>query len=274
MRNNLSHIFRIQEFLENINYPGAYRIAREIVDFLDSQNYISEKEILDRLKKQEPWEYIKGHANFCGIDFKVTKDTLIPRIETEQLVSHCIGIIGKGDFKNIIDVGTGSGCIIISTKHLLPENQKLSCYATDISNEALLVAKENEKKITKKEEINWINTNLIENIPKLKGDSILIANLPYIPTKIYSSLDKSVLDYEPKTALDGGKDGLDKYRELFKQMIKSKIDIKSLFIETETDIFKETGQLIKKFFPESKMSGIKDCFNKDRFFLVTQLQLT
>ena len=270
MRSNLSNIFRIQAFLESINYPGEYRIAREVVDFLSSQKNVSEKEILGRLKEQEPWEYIKGCANFCGNDFKVNQHTLIPRIETEQLVHECKSYIENSNIRNIIDVGTGSGCIIISLKYLLSNHQDLNFYASDISNQALEVAKENEKKIIKKDEINWIDTNLIKDILKLEGDTILIANLPYIPTTIYESLDKSVLDYEPRMALDGGVDGLDKYRELFRQILEREINITTLYLETETQIFKETRKLIKEYFPKSGISGIKDCFGRDRFFLVTQ----
>lgn len=270
MGSNLAQIFRIRKMLNKIKYPDSYRIAREIVSFLDNRKGITEDKILKRLYKREPWEYVRGFAQFCGMDFKVNRYTLIPRIETEQLVNDSLDIVKKSKIKNIIDVGTGSGCIAISiAKGLEQTDLAYSIYATDISKRALKIAKKNERKLLKKPTIKWIAEDLIKNVPKIKGATLLVANLPYIPTTQYENLDKSVKKFEPKLALDGGDTGLDIYTKLFKQIQKSDIKIKNMYIETEEKIYKETVSLIKEYFEDAKTKTIKDCFNKNRFIKVS-----
>ncbi len=268
MQNNLSKLFRIQRFLNDIKYPDAYRIAREISEYLNIKKRSNEVEIFKRLHLEEPWEYVRGSVIFCNNEFKISKDTLIPRIETEQLVYECKEYIEKNGIKNIVDVGTGSGSIVISLASLLKDNIPYSFYATDISKEALKIAKLNGKKILKTKKVRWLTTNLIKSVPKFDGPTLIIANLPYIPTEQYEKLEKSVLRYEPRLALDGGEDGLQYYKELFEQIKAKELNCKSIYIETESSIFKESKKLIKKYFPNSKVRGIKDCFNKERFLKI------
>lgn len=268
MKSNLAKIFRIQTFLHGIKYPDSYRIGRDITQYLNKNKRASEEKILRRLHDKEPWEYIKGNTEFCNNVFKVTKDTLIPRIETEQLVYDCKDIIEKEKIKNIIDVGTGTGCIIISLASLFKKTTLYSFYATDISSKALNIAKKNEKDILKKERITWIRGNLINKVPDIKGNTLIIANLPYIPTKQYENLDESVKGYEPREALDGGDNGLKYYKELFVQLKNKKIYPKVIYIETEESIFKETKNLINKSYPKGSITEIKDLFKRDRFLKV------
>ncbi len=119
MESNLQEIFKIQKLLEEINYPDAYRVAREIQTYLLSNKNVSKEKLFQELKGGKPWEYIKGDTQFCNLTFKVDSYTLIPRVETEQLVYDCKDLIEKENIKNIIDVGTGSGCISISLGNLL-----------------------------------------------------------------------------------------------------------------------------------------------------------
>lgn len=268
MRSNLAQIFRIRKFLDEIKYPDSQRIAREISQFLNRNKRAKEEKIFNRLHLSEPWEYIRGNCEFCNNNFTVTKDTLIPRIESEQLVYDSLKYIKELDIKNIIDVGTGSGCIAISIAKLLNKKANFSIYATDISKKALKIAKENELNILKQEYIGWLLCNLIEDIPTLKEPTLLVANLPYIPTKQYKKLEKSVLEYEPKIALDGGEMGLDLYEKLFKQLQTKDINIKAIYIETEESIYKETLSLAKNSFPKMKVTGKKDCYSRDRFVLI------
>lgn len=268
MNSNLSQIFRIQKFLEEINYPDAYRSAREISNFLNTNNQLSEDKILDRIKRGQPWEYICNYTTFCQNTFKVTRDTLIPRIESEQIVYDTQKALKNSDIKHIIDVGTGSGCLIISLAKIL-KIPLYSFWATDISRKALKIAKYNEKNILNKEKIHWVKTNLIKDIPKLNGKILILANLPYIPTKQYQKLDKSVKEYEPRNALDGGKDGLKYYRKLFTQINQKQLAVKHLYIETEESIFNNTKELIHSCFPDSQVEEKQDCFSKKRFLFVT-----
>ncbi len=265
MKSNLAQIFRIQRYLNDIKYPDGYRIAREISNFLKGKKSLSESDIFNRLHKDEPWEYVKGSVSFCESNFKVNKDTLIPRIETEQLVYESKKIIEKDYIKNIVDVGTGSGCIIISLANQLVDTSPYSLYSTYISNETLKIAKQNEKNILDKKVIQWIKTDLIDKLPSISKNTLIVANLPYIPTSQYENLDKSVKEYEPRIALDGGENGLDYYTTLFEQIIDKKIKVKHIFFETEESNFNQSKKLVKKYFPNSKVIGIKDCFNRNRF---------
>ena len=270
MKSNLSQVFRIQKFLNKINYPDAYRSAREISNFLNTNNKLSENKILDKIKDGEPWEYICNYTTFCQNTFKVTRDTLIPRIESEQIVYDTQEALINSDIKHIIDVGTGSGCLIISLKKIL-ENP-YSFWATDISSKALKVAKYNEKNILNTQEIHWIKTDLIKDILKLNGKIFIIANLPYIPTEQYKKLDKSVKEHEPKNALDGGKDGLKYYINLLTQIKQKHLAVKYLYIETEESIFNNTKELIHSYFPDSHIEEKQDCFSKKRFLFTTLLE--
>ncbi len=269
MKSNLAQIFRIQRYLNDIKYPDAYRIAREIINFLKIKKSVSETDIFNRLHNEEPWEYIREGVEFCENTFKVNKNTLIPRIETEQLVYESKKLIEKHKIKNVIDVGTGTGCIIISLAKYLGDKTNYSFYATDISSEALKIAKQNEVHILKEKVIKWSKTNLIEKLPTLSKETILIANLPYIPTKQYENLDNSVIQYEPRIALDGGENGLEYYDNLFHQIINKNLRIKYLFFETEESNFNQAKKLVKKYFPNSKVVGLRDCFNRKRFLKVS-----
>lgn len=271
MDSNLSAIYRINQYLSSIEYPDSYRISREIVEYLKEHKKTSEKSILNKLSKGYPWEYIQEYVVFCNNKFKVTPNTLIPRIETEQLVYDCAQLIKENNIQNIIDVGTGSGCIIISIASILGKSP-YSFYASDISIKALDIAKYNEKAILKSKYIKWIENNLIEQIDDISSDTIVIANLPYIPTKQYSKLDESVLKYEPQEALDGGEDGLLYYEQLFNQLLSKKSLPKIVYIETESCIFNNTKQLITEYFPKSEIQEIIDCFDRKRFLKIFSIQ--
>lgn len=268
MKSNLKDIYSLQQFLLDIEYPDYKRISLEISKYLDSNPHIDINDIKERLQKGEPWEYIRGYTQFCNLDFLVTINTLIPRIETEQIVYNAATIIKEEDITTLIDVGTGTGCIPISISSILGDSYSLSIYGTDISKKALDVAKRNELNILKKKGINWICTNLIKDIPSYDKNCILIANLPYIPTQQYLHLDKSVLNYEPRLALDGGEDGLKYFKELF-TMIKDREYLpKYIYLETEESIYTNTFELIKQHFKDSLITKEKDCFNRDRFLKI------
>ena len=164
-------------------------------------------EAIERLNKNEPIQYIIGDVDFYGNKIKVNKNVLIPRFETEELVENTIKII-KERFNNnikLLDIGTGSGCIIISIKK---ELNNIDAYALDISKEALEVAEENAKNNNVK--INFINSNVFSNI-KEKFD-VIISNPPYI------AYDEEIMDIvknnEPHLALYAENNGLYFYEEI------------------------------------------------------------
>jgi len=256
----LKDIFTIQNALKSANYYDISRISNEIYEY-SRINSLSLEDILQRIKENEPWEYIRGYAEFRNENFKVNAFTLIPRIETETLVDLAKEEIRNSPtpYSDIVDVGTGSGCIAISLKKELSDTQS-RFHATDTSAEALKVANENEVEILGSKTIDFIKTNLIEELSLVSGSNVLIlANLPYIPTIQYLKLDSSVIDYEPRTALDGGSDGLKYYNELLAQ-IKTKKIIGCGIFEIEPSTLENFSSKPQKVF--------KDQYGKDRFVLI------
>jgi release factor glutamine methyltransferase len=150
-------------------------------------------DLVNRRKYGEPLAYLTGSKNFYGRNFKVTKDTLIPRPETEELINLVLKLNQNKPLKTILDVGTGSGCIAITLANELPE---ASIFASDISKEALEIAKENAK--THNAKITFFESDLLKNI---QGHfDLIIANLPYVPEDVYRQ-NFEQLKSEPKLAL-------------------------------------------------------------------------
>ena len=147
-----------------------------------------------RLQKQEPIQYILGYSDFCGLRFKVTPATLIPRPETSELVEWIASeAIGK---ESILDIGTGSGCIAISLAHKLPQSKVT---AWDISNEALAVATENSK--ANSQTVTFEQVDILAYEPKGEQFDIIVSNPPYIKENEKEAMHANVLDWEPHTAL-------------------------------------------------------------------------
>lgn len=252
---NLKILFHIQEVLKETGYFDISRIANEIYTYSIEKN-IPLNLILERISNQEPWEYIQGFVDFRGRKFLVTKDTLIPRIESEQLVDIAKDLILKNDIKTVIDLGTGSGCLIISIAHEI-ENQLITFVGIDISQAALNIAKKNGS--TGK--IYFYKKDLICK-EELEDNTLIVANLPYIPTKMYEELDRSVKEYEPRLALDGGSDGLLYYKRLIEQIRLSKKEI-FLLIEIEPSTLTELTQATNNI----PFEVFKDFRKRNRFVL-------
>ena len=147
-----------------------------------------------RLQRYEPMQYILGYSDFCGLRFKVTPATLIPRPETSELVEWVASeAIGN---ESILDIGTGSGCIAISLVHKLPQSRVT---AWDISNEALAVAKENSK--ANNSNITFEQVDILASPPASEQFDIIVSNPPYIKEVEKELMEANVLDWEPHTAL-------------------------------------------------------------------------
>lgn len=159
----------------------------------------------------EPLQYILGYTDFMNLKFAVTSDVLIPRPETEELVQIVIDKISiSNNINNIIDIGTGSGCIAVSLSNAFPDK---NVYGLDISSKALAKAKENA--LLNKSNAKFKIMNILETIPDFKFDCI-ISNPPYISQNLYEKLDKNVIDYEPKISLTDSKDGMTFYKRYAK----------------------------------------------------------
>lgn len=267
--NNLSQLFEIQKALKDANYPDYKRVSKEIIEFVEDEKDL--KKVLDNIKKDKPWEYICGNAEFYTIPFKVNQNVLIPRVETEKLVGLAIQEYKDKKFDTVVDIGTGSGCIIIAlVKSLrLPTIYKgkikdTEFYATDKSSKALKVARKNIKEHKLEEIIKARKMDIINRIKLEDKNVLLLANLPYIPKEEYKELDKSVKKYEPKGALEGGLSGNKYYKRLLSQIKEKDMKSFTLILETEESIIDET----KDIFVEYNPKVIKDIYEKNRFLIM------
>ena len=177
------------------------------------------EKLINRRAKREPIAYILKNKEFWSKEFLVNRYTLIPRPETELLCENIIKI-----FKNknlyLLDMGTGSGCIILS---ILTELKNAKGIGVDISRKAIEVAKKNANKLNLNKKVKFFNKPL-ENIYGYKFD-LIVSNPPYIRTADIKTLSDDVKRFEPKIALDGGKDGLDVIKKV---IYKSKTILKNL----------------------------------------------
>ena len=186
------------------------------LDYHDVRKYF---ELIERRKKKEPISLIIGKKTFWKYDFYVNKDVLTPRKETEFLIEEILKLYKNYNKIRVLDIGTGSGCIIIS---LMKEKIRWSGIAVDISELAIKVAKYNAKIQQVENRIKFIKSD-IDKFFSNKYD-LIVSNPPYINHIGYNNLDLGVKDYEPKKALYGGIDGL---RVIEKVIEKSSILLKN-----------------------------------------------
>jgi release factor glutamine methyltransferase len=272
VKNNPEGFHKIEKVLKNKGYFDSLRIAKDIEAFC-LKNDFSTKEVLERIERSEPWEYIKGSTDFLGERFLVNENVLIPRIETEELVLLAKDFLHKNSsYTQIIDVGTGSGCIIIFLAKIFCRRNKYRFIGIDKSKKALEITKKNSVLHNVNEKVLFVQDNLISKI-LLDSNTLIVANLPYIPTRLYKELDSSVRDFEPREALDGGKDGLKYYRELLEQIkvkFEERIDNNGNTFEVTLliEIDHRTLKDIKRLLSGKEYTVIKDFRGLERFVLI------
>ena len=159
-----------------------------------------------RRGKREPLQHILGTQEFCGLEFDVTPDVLVPRHDTETLVNEAL--VRMPGARSVLDIGTGSGCIAVTLAHRLPV---AAVTGVDISEAALKVARRNAEK--NGVPIEFLHGSLFEAVAGRQFD-LIVSNPPYIPSGDMENLQPEVRDYDPRGALDGGLDGLEIYRRL------------------------------------------------------------
>ncbi|HBI34426.1 MAG TPA: peptide chain release factor N(5)-glutamine methyltransferase [Candidatus Moranbacteria bacterium] len=236
---------------------------------------------INRRLKGEPIAYILGHKEFYGLDFIVNKHTLVPRPETELLVELVLNEISNFQFPisnlGIVDIGTGSGNIIISIANLdsrLRGNDKVEYFGIDISKEALTIAKKNAAANGVDKKIKFLHGSLLEPFIgnwKLEiGNStiVIVANLPYLSKEIYSSAPIDVKKFEPKSALYSPEAGLQHYRKLLEQLqdflANCQLSHVTCFLEISPEQKQPLAKLIKSIFPKTKPEFKKDLAGKWR----------
>lgn len=239
--------------------------------------------LLNRRLKGEPIAYLIGHKEFYGLDFMVNKNVLIPRPETELMVEKALKLITPiSQPTTLIDVGTGSGCIIVSLAKRLNQKSEIIGHkfiGTDISKSALNVARKNSKLHGLDKSIKFIHGNLLKpilNSSTSQADSklVILANLPYgwLAWKNNCSLDAAGLKFEPSLALFTGENGLDLYKKLFRQIknLTAKLSA-ACYVLCEFDP-RQTAKikrLAKQKLPEAKCQIKKDLSGLNRLLIIT-----
>ena len=210
----------------------------------------------ERLTGRPLW-YIIGDTDFCGYKIKVDERVLIPRPETEELAMLVVGAAEEG--QSVLDLCTGSGAIAIAVyKELEKYNRKVKMTATDISADALALAKENAE--ANEADILFIQSDLFTRI---RGRfDIIVSNPPYIPSKDIDGLQKEVKDFEPRLALDGGEDGLNIYRRIAQEAGKYLNRGGTIIMEVGEG---EANEVVKMFKTNSYAMIIKDFNGVDRY---------
>ena len=173
-----------------------------------------EKRAIDFLKRRvnhEPLDKIIGQKEFYKFIFEVNRDVLSPRPDTEILVENALELLPADEPCRILDLGTGSGCILLS---LLKERPKAKGAGVDISKKALEVAKKNAQNLGIQNQVSFINKSWSDKGFVSDKFDMIVTNPPYIPSAEIQTLEEEVKHYDPLTALDGGQDGLQCYRDI------------------------------------------------------------
>jgi release factor glutamine methyltransferase len=210
--------------------------------------------VLQKRMEHVPLQYITGEQEFMGMAFKVNSNVLIPRQDTETLVEEALRVTTPG--MELLDLCTGSGCVLLSILKNVPSVQGTG---SDISKQALLVAKENAK--NHELDAEWVRSNLFDNITG--SFDVIVSNPPYIPSGVIGTLMPEVADFEPLQALDGGEDGLDFYRQIIAKAPEYLKQNGYLFLEIGYD----QGLLVWRLMCEAGFTDVtvvKDLAGNDR----------
>ncbi len=221
--------------------------------------------LINRRKKGEPVAYLINKKEFWNETFYVNKDVLIPRPDTELIIEQVIKSYSKNSRSSVLDIGTGSGCILLS---ILKERPNFYGTGIDISKKSIIVSKYNAKMLKLSNRVKLYNSD-VDNFNNGKYD-IVVSNPPYIKFKSLKYLEKNVVNFEPKLALSGGSDG---FSEIRKVICKAAVLIKKngkLFLEIGfnqkikvIEILKKEGFYINK--------ALKDYGKNDRCIVCTKI---
>ncbi len=246
------------QFVLNIDQIKLLQKEEEQVSKTQKQNY---EIVLQKIIEGIPLQYITKKQEFYGLSFYVDENVLIPQPDTEILVEEVLDIAKKESKEKILDICTGSGAIGISLAYNLP-NANITM--SDISLEALEIAKKNSKQNKVLEKVKIIHSNLFE---KIKGDyDIIVSNPPYIETSVIPTLSKQV-QKEPHIALDGGKDGLFFYRKLLNEAPKYLKEKGYLCMEIGYDQKEKVIKIAQETEKYEKIEAKQDLTGNDRVII-------
>ncbi len=234
-------------------------------EVLNSEQLGKFKNLIERRKKGEPIAYLINKKEFWKDEFFVNKDVLIPRPDTELIIEQVLKIYSKDDQLQILDIGTGSGCILLS---ILKERSNFYGTGIDISKKSINVSKFNAKQLNLTNRVKFFHSS-VDNFNNGKYD-VIVSNPPYIEQSSLKYLEKDVVNFEPKLALSGGFDGFSKIRKvinktnnLIKKNGKFILEIGFNQKNKVIKILKEEGFYVNK--------AIKDYGNNDRCIISTKI---
>ena len=232
---------------------------------INSDDYMNFKELIFSRTKNKPIAYITGEKSFWKYDFKVNNNVLIPRPDSEIIIENVLKIYKKKSNINFLEIGVGSGCIILS---ILKEKKTFLGKGVDVSKECLKVCKENANKLGLLNRIKLFNSD-IDNFHFGKYD-LVISNPPYVKNLNFKDMDDEVIKYEPKIALDGGLDGLSEIRKVIKKSSELIKKNGKFILEIGFDQKNKVINLLKKegFYINSTQ---KDLANNDRCIVSTKI---
>lgn len=221
---------------------------------------------LELILEDIPPQYIIGHCDFYGHRFNVSSATLIPRPETEELVELCLSDnLALDTPLKVVDIGTGTGAIGVSLKSARP---KWEVMITDISHEALLIAKENAERLQVKV-CTRVGSTLEPLIENKEWVDIIVSNPPYIGIEEWEMMDASVRKYEPKTALFADRNGLAVYEKIAKEASLVLKEAGRIYLEIGYLQGKAVQELFQEAFPNKQVDIMKDLSGLDRMIKVS-----
>jgi len=254
----------IELFIEDFKKWPTKKLILKEQEKISKKDQDMLKYFITKRKRAVPLAYIIGRQEFYGLSFKLDKNTLIPRPETEELVKFVLNFLSKLQiFRNhplvLIDVGTGSGCVVVSVIKNIPKGLSVhKVFATDTNKKAIKLAKINANaNLGKDNKIIFIKSSLLSFLgnKKLPRNAILIvmANLPYLSEKEYTNLSREVKHYEPKYALMGGAKGHENICKMLDQLLNLN-NQSEVFLEISPTVY----PAIKKYCASNKkISHIK-----------------
>lgn len=259
--------------IENIFFELLFfKMNWERVDYLLNKNQkLSQKEVsffkncLEKINKNIPVQYITGQVNFCNLLIKVNPNVLIPRPETEELVHLILNNHNQDSLKEILDIGTGSGCIIIALKKILSNT---NCTAIDISKDAIRTAKANA--VLNKVEVDFITKDILDYKNEEKSWDMIVSNPPYIPISNKKHMHPNVVQNEPSQALFVENEEPLKYYQIISDFANNHLKKNGkIYFEIHEDFANDVVNLlsIKKHF---KTTVHKDFQGKKRFVVATK----
>jgi len=255
-----------------LNYPRI-KLYTDYERVLGEKELAAYRSLVQRAAEDEPIAYLTGRKPFFNLEFEVTCDVLIPRPDSETLVENVLQFFRHQpgmESPRVLDLCTGSGCIAAAIAH---HHKTATLTATEVSPAAAAVARRNFERLGLGQRISLLEGDLFEPLTRmvdLLPFDVIVANPPYIPSGQIPALDKSVKDYEPMLALDGGPDGLNFHRRILAESPARLVPGGHMFLEIAFDQGEQIMQLAAEYpaFHEARI--LKDAGGRERVLTATR----